>query len=101
MVLFQRSSFEHSTHFPDIGDIPKKHHSNDIHAKTPKILQKRKFFGTDSKASNRCCDTRVAKVLGCSKAYVGILRKEIRDLLLKNGVDWAPDSGATTVGEPQ
>jgi len=64
---------------------------NIVKGQAPKLLRAFDAMDEDSKANDRYCDSRVAKALGCSKVYVGILRKEIRNLLIDCGMEWAPD----------
>ena len=63
-----------------------------IMERAPKLLPAFDAMEKDSKANSRCCDSHFAKTLGCSKVYAGTLRKEIRDILVDCGMDWAPDS---------
>ena len=72
-----------------------------IKEQAPKLLRAFDAMEKDSKENGRCCDTRVAEALGCTKVYAGILRKKIIDILTDNGMEWAQDSIATTIGVPQ
>ena len=72
-----------------------------IMERAPKLLTAFDAMEKDSKVNSRCCDSHFAKTLGYSTVYAGTLKKEIRDILVNCGMEWAPDSVATTVGVPQ